>query len=140
MHLLMLPGCRYWSASPPPLRLTLGSYPRMDTSCPPVGMSEQSWAFRMWTMLSQAKFWLLSGLLSMFGQSALAAKLWTGWLVRCSGPAVSGPAIVSRLLSSCAPPTHVVAGLLEVSLMLCAFRCGAAACLCLVCMAAQQAR
>ena len=60
----------------------MGGYPRMDTGCPPVGLSEHSWAFRMWTMLSQAKFWLLSGLLSVFGQSALAAKLWNGWQVR----------------------------------------------------------
>jgi hypothetical protein len=78
--------CRYWSAKPAPLRLSVGGYPRMDTPRSPVGLHECSWSFCLRTGLSQAKFWVLSRLLALMGHSLLAAKLWNGWQVPCSLP------------------------------------------------------
>ncbi len=73
---------RYWSVDPAPLRLTLGGYPRMDDGHPPVGLSDSSWSFAFWTGVAQAKFWILSRLLRLMGQSHFANKLWNGWQVR----------------------------------------------------------
>ncbi|BDA41209.1 probable fatty acyl-CoA reductase 2 [Coccomyxa sp. Obi] len=72
-------GYRYWSASPPPVRLTLGDYPSMDCPRPPVGMSDSSWIFALLTAASHVKFWAISAALRLAGRAALSAKLWSGW-------------------------------------------------------------
>ncbi|CAL8466501.1 g6037 [Coccomyxa elongata] len=72
-------GYRYWSASPPPVRLTLGGYPSMDCPRPPVGMSDSSWIFAILTAASHVKFWAISAALRLAGRAALSAKLWSGW-------------------------------------------------------------
>lgn len=72
---------RYWSASPPPVRLTLGDYPSMDCPRPPVGMSDSSWVFALLTAASHVKFWAISAVLRLAGRAALSAKLWSGWQV-----------------------------------------------------------
>ena len=81
-HLLIPPCCRYWSEHPPPTRLSVGEYPRMDAPTPPVGVPDDSWTFWRWNAAANAKFWAISGALKALGQSALATKIWAGWQVR----------------------------------------------------------
>ncbi|KAK9916501.1 hypothetical protein WJX75_003432 [Coccomyxa subellipsoidea] len=72
-------GYRYWSASPPPVRLTLGDYPSMDCPRPPVGIPDSSLIFRVCTAAAQAKFWVISAVLRLAGYTTLSTKLWSGW-------------------------------------------------------------
>ncbi|EIE26253.1 hypothetical protein COCSUDRAFT_46011 [Coccomyxa subellipsoidea C-169] len=72
-------GYRYWSASPPPVRLTLGNYPSMDCRRPPVGIPDDSLIFKLCTATAQAKFWVISAALRLAGYGALSSKLWSGW-------------------------------------------------------------
>lgn len=72
---------RYWSASPPPVRLTLGNYPSMDCPRPPVGIPDSSLIFKVCTAAAQAKFWVISAVLRLAGYTTLSTKLWSGWQV-----------------------------------------------------------
>ncbi len=69
----------------------------------PVGLPERGWVFWLWVLMDHIKFWILSALLSLFGYTVYAQKLWTGWTVR-SPPEPVAPALLRLVAAAAAPP------------------------------------
>jgi hypothetical protein len=71
----------YWAAHPAPVQFNL-RYPSMEVRVPPVGLPSGGLLYRLYSLLGDIKFWLISTLLQVFGYAMYAHRLWNGWLVR----------------------------------------------------------
>lgn len=71
----------YWAANPAPVQFNW-KYPSMEVRVPPVGLPSGGMLYRLYSLLGDIKFWLISFLLHILGYAHYAQRLWLGWLVR----------------------------------------------------------
>lgn len=70
----------YWAANPAPVQFNW-KYPSMEVRVPPVGLPSTGFLYRLYSLLGDIKFWLISFLLHLLGRVDYAQRLWLGWLV-----------------------------------------------------------